>query len=406
MPKIKIVDAIMGAGKTSMAIQMIKQDVVSNYIYITPFLSEVQRIKQNCNNRRFTEPYDIGSGKLDSLHNLLKDGKNIASTHALFRMANEVTLELLRSNDYILILDEVVDVIEQLPLRKDDLPSILSLKLATVENGFLIWNPKHMNYDGKYNDIKTMALNKTLMIINNTLLMWNFPVSVFNSFKEAYVLTYMFSAQIQKYYYDLHNVEYEYYCVQKDVTCTTKDKYILVNWEDRDPYDKTNIKNNINVLLDDPINKIGDNYFCLSSTWFEKPANSELIITLKNNIINYFKNKVKGKSNENMWTSFKSSKKKLSGRGYTKGFVAVNARATNEYSSKCKLAYCTNIFLNPIIKQFFIDKGVSVEEENFALSEMLQWIWRSAIRNNEKINIYIPSKRMRDLLLNWLDNEQ
>ena len=64
------------------------------------------------------------------------------------------------------------------------------------------------------------------------------------------------------------------------------------------------------------------------------------------------------------------------------------------------------LFLNPIIKQFFIDKGVSVEEENFALSEMLQWIWRSAIRNNEKINIYIPSKRMRDLLLNWLDNEQ
>ena len=44
---------------------------------------------------------------------------------------------------------------------------------------------------------------------------------------------------------------------------------------------------------------------------------------------------------------------------------------------------------------------------------MLQYVWRSRIRGNEdvkvledrKINLYIPSKRMRNLLERWLNDE-
>ena len=46
--------------------------------------------------------------------------------------------------------------------------------------------------------------------------------------------------------------------------------------------------------------------------------------------------------------------------------------------------------------------GVSVDNDAFALAEMLQWIWRSAIRDDKSINIYIPSERMRNLLIGWL----
>ena len=45
-----------------------------------------------------------------------------------------------------------------------------------------------------------------------------------------------------------------------------------------------------------------------------------------------------------------------------------------------------------------------VDEDGYALSEMIQFIWRSAIRNNEPIYCYIPSKRMRDLLQGYIDN--
>lgn len=39
----------------------------------------------------------------------------------------------------------------------------------------------------------------------------------------------------------------------------------------------------------------------------------------------------------------------------------------------------------------------------YALSALLQWIWRSAIRNGKKVTIYIPAPRMRQLLTDWLN---
>ena len=59
--------------------------------------------------------------------------------------------------------------------------------------------------------------------------------------------------------------------------------------------------------------------------------------------------------------------------------------------------------MRPMIKRYV---NISTEQEQmWALSEMLHWVWRSAIRNGKKITLYIPSKRMRELLLQWLNNE-
>ena len=47
--------------------------------------------------------------------------------------------------------------------------------------------------------------------------------------------------------------------------------------------------------------------------------------------------------------------------------------------------------------------NISVNEDGYALSEMLQFIWRSAIRDGKEIWVYIPSIRMRTLLKEWID---
>jgi hypothetical protein len=69
------------------------------------------------------------------------------------------------------------------------------------------------------------------------------------------------------------------------------------------------------------------------------------------------------------------------------------------------LAYCVNRFLKPDIATFFTNRNIRIEEDSYALSELLQWIWRSRIRKGEEINIYIPSERMRKLLIKWLNNK-
>ena len=45
------------------------------------------------------------------------------------------------------------------------------------------------------------------------------------------------------------------------------------------------------------------------------------------------------------------------------------------------------------------------DENLYALSELLQWIWRSTIRDNKPVCIYIPSERMLNLLIDWLNNK-
>ena len=67
------------------------------------------------------------------------------------------------------------------------------------------------------------------------------------------------------------------------------------------------------------------------------------------------------------------------------------------------MVYAVNRFQNPQIMNFFTDQDYN--QELFALQEMLQFIWRSAIREDKPIHLYVPSERMRNLLKQWLNGE-
>ncbi|MGY8840942.1 MAG: hypothetical protein ACKVIL_09800, partial [Pseudomonadales bacterium] len=78
-------------------------------------------------------------------------------------------------------------------------------------------------------------------------------------------------------------------------------------------------------------------------------------------------------------------------------------RATNEHRHRTNLAYMINLYMVPIVKTFIESRGVKVDQDQFALSALVQWIFRSAIRDGQPITLFIPSQRMRNLLLAWLN---
>lgn len=405
MCKIKIVDSIMGSGKSSYAIQLMNTDNEDKYVYITPFLDEVKRVKDSCDRRKFYDPQDKGKGKLHSFHELLLSCKDVASTHALFTNANETTEDLILNDEYILILDEVMDVVKEVKLKKNDLDVLLKMDFIRVnEECEVSWNKDKLEVDTKYNEIKEMCLSNTLFLINNTLMLWTFPANIFKAFKEVYVMTYLFDSQVQKYYYDLFDIEYEYYYVTKE-----NGRYILKTKDINYVEDRNDIKQLIHIY-EGNLNNVAIRHNALSSTWFKNTNKAKydtepLQAILKNNLYNYFCNITDTKSDVNMWTTFKSARTKLKGKGYAKGFIPFNTRATNEFKEKGSLAYCVNVYMLPNIKNFFNNKRIHVDEELYALAELLQWIWRSRIREGHEINLYIPSKRMRGLLVRYLDCE-
>ena len=412
---ITIVDAICGKGKTSFAIQYMNENVDKKFIYITPYLDEVERVIEGCYNRYFEQPKaERGKGsKLEDFNQLLSKGKNIVSTHALFSLVNEDTLKYLKENEYTLILDEVFNVIENINITKSDREILLNSKVKVEEDGRLTWLDKE--YNGNLNEYRKQIEYGDVYIYDNCFLLWTFPIKIFNSIKETNKLTYMFNGQLQRYYYDMNNISYEYKSVAPyqreildDSDVINKTFYKLIEYE---PYeDLTYLRNLINICDNNKLNAIGKQKDKrsnpLSVGWYKKQKSKNLdgFDILKKNMENYFKNICKSKSSDNAWTTFKNYIPQCKGNGYSKGFIPCNARATNEYRHKKNLAYCINVFNNPVLNSFFINKGVTIDEDTYALSELIQWVFRSQLRDNKPINIYIPSERMRNLFIDWLNN--
>ena len=387
LSKIRVVDAICGTGKTSAAINYMKKRTDTNFIYVTPYLDEIKRVKDACKPRRFYEP-EKWKTKTQSFNEYISKGRNIATTHSLFRHADNTTRELLKAQPYILILDEVMSVVELLDITKKDLEIILSNKLAHIDKDFyLVWDDEE--YRGKYGSIRSMAENRNIIVVNGTALLWSFPVSVFDCFDEVWILTYIFDGQVQKSYFDYHNKEYTYYGVNEDMTDFVEGKQVT----------NTNYGELI-TIYEGKYNDIGDDAYSLSKNWFNKKDKS-LVNLLQKNLYNYFNNHMKSKAEFNLWSTFKSEKKSLTGLGYARGFLACNARATNEYKHKKTLAYCLNRYVNPLISGFFKQNNIKFDEDSYALSEIIQWTFRSQLRDKKPINIYIPSYRMRQLLEDW-----
>ncbi|MGE9752935.1 hypothetical protein ACQP3R_08490 [Bacillus inaquosorum] len=404
MEKVKVIDSIMGSGKTSAAIDMMNNSGTDdNFIFITPYLDEVDRIKKSISSKQIYEPKVKKKGdktqyKFESFHELLSQNKNIVATHNLFKNANDETKELILSGNYTLILDEVMEVVEQLRVKKHDLATLFESKLIYVEDGFVKWNEEKKDYETRYDDIRDMALNNNLMYFKDNILIWNFPADVFKLFKEVYILTYMFDAQIQRYYYDINNIKYQKYVSEfidgqyRFTKHNTEYESIL----------KAQLRNKIKIY-EGNLNTVGQLDYSLSSNWY-KNKSPYTIKKVKNNVFNYFNNIVKSSSDEAMWTTYSEHKNKVKGNGYTKGFVSCNARATNDFKHKKHLVYTINRYVNTVLYNYFKEKyQITIDQDAFALSELVQWIWRSAIRDGEEITLYIPSLRMRELLIEWLN---
>lgn len=399
---IHIVDSMMGTGKTNAAINYINESPAdSKFIVITPFLTEVERYKTRCSGKRFKEPLQKMGKKLNDIKDLIREGANVVCTHALFQRFDDEVVEICRSLGYTMIMDEVANVVEPLDITEKDLNTLMSQYCYAGDDGLVVWREDAQDYTGRFEDIKNLCNLGGLVIARNRMLIWLLPTKAFEAFKEIYILTYMFDAQLQRYYYDYYNIAYDYMHVEGTNMYNSR---FVSGKSSEDPGTSSAIDYSalVNIVQSDKMNMIGDTYYALSSSWFQKNSGNALMKQLKNNTINFFRNIRTDNSRDNIWTAFKEYKSEIAGKGYTKGFLSLSQRATNTYKDRSSVAYLANIFLNPMVKGFFVDHGVKVDEDAYALSEMLQFIWRSAIRDERKIWVYVPSRRMRELLMDWI----
>ena len=409
---IKICDAIMGSGKTSAAINYMNSHPTQKFIYITPYLEEAERIRNSCPNLHFREPSDklkeFSFRKFEHTAELISSGANITSTHNMFLRYSDDMVDMIRKHNYTLIIDEAVDMLRPITIKPSDLEFLKNGGWASIKDGvFKVELPSDYK-DGVFSKVASLSRGNRLVSFADTgengFYYWLFSKDIFMAFKDVFVLTYLFDAQTMKYYFDLSGIKYENIGIARhnnDYTFCDTPQYI--------PEYVKELKDKIHIFDNAKINSVGDNKCSLSATWFERSGETanKHKKELKRNIDNFFNHYHRGEpSKVRLWATYKSGESSLRAKGYSRSNIAFNAKATNSYRHKQVLAYCVNIFMVPIEKNYLINSGVDVKEDKYALSVMLQWIWRSAIRDGQEIWIYIPSKRMRNLLKDWIEDTQ
>jgi hypothetical protein len=397
--EISVCDALTGTGKTSAAINYMNRSLDRNFIFITPYLEECSRIVRSCPGKIFKCPSEKPS-KLESLHALLRGRQSISSTHALFSTYTPETAKLIKDGHYTLIMDEAFNVVGEVSMTGGNMKELFKSGKIEVddETHRVKWLDKE--YEGTtYIKFKLRADAGTLMHYKGKFLFWLFPPDVFNAFDEVIVLTYMFEAQEQRCYFDINNIGYNYIGVSKG----DGGEYEFVRGDcrsDKHPW----VKDKISILYDEKFNGVGNRRTAFSSSWssefFSDPYNANM---MANKLRNLLEHTFRSKGKDVMWTTFKPYSVVMDKLRYKSGFVNCASRATNSHRGRDKLAYCVNMYMNPFRKSYFMDRGCRIDEDAYALSAMIQWIWRSAIRDGKPIRIYVPSSRMRGLLEKWID---
>ena len=74
--------------------------------------------------------------------------------------------------------------------------------------------------------------------------------------------------------------------------------------------------------------------------------------------------------------------------------------AIENTATSCKDEFTLVVLMAPAVA-VYMQTSQSFKDA-YALTELIQWVWRSRVRNGHPITLYLPSPRMRTLLKDCL----
>lgn len=403
---VKLVDSMMGTGKSTGILNWMDSNPHNSYIFVSPLLSEVEeggRVHQHLKNVTLEIPSDDEGTKSDSLLKMLESGDSIACTHSLYLSMTDKHFKALEVMGYVVVIDEEVDVIDGFnQCSKDDLQWLLEKGDISIrdEDGMVEWvgardkiTSKHKYHSFlQYCDAKALYSTKR----SETMMVSQLPIKLFEVAKEVIILTYMFEGNVLDSFLKLKGFETEAF---DGITC--------------EKVDKSRIRELLTVVP--PNSKILP--YAMSSTWWTEASEKQI-----NDVANYIRNtanKYNLTADDVLWTVPKARAVRQRGQkknlmkpmSYTRDsnrescYLSATTRATNKYSHKKAMFHCYNRRPLVPVSSYLQDYGCSIDFKVFATSELVQWLWRGCIRNNEPMVVAIGSERMYNYFLEWLNED-
>lgn len=404
--QVEIVDSPMGTGKSTAIMDWMSNQPNKRFIYVSPLLSEVEaggRLHRSVKGIDFHAPEDFGEGKSASMLSLLRAGANVSCTHSLYKLMTEEHFSAIGMFDYTLIIDEEVGLIEAFrDYSLEDLKWLINQGFIRVSqtDGMVEWvndgaevkKPTH-----KYYRLRQMCEAGCLYTTkrSDTMLTIQLPTKLLDCAKRTIILTYMYQGNILDSFLKL-----------KGFTSIPFTEPLSLQ-----PFSGAKIRGLLTIT---PPPKNFNLRNRLSYSWYLNPNKGELNV-VKNAIIRTCKNW--GITSKDVLYTFPKYRsvsattrsEKIKPAGYTYRpdgspcWLAVQMRATNDYCDTTHMIHAYNRHTNVVVASYLQDFDCPVNGDVFALSELIQFLWRGCIRNGQPMHVCIFSARMEKLLRNWLD---
>lgn len=409
--KIELLDSIMGSGKTLGVIQWMLNNPQNKYLYVSPMLTEVEeRIPEACRSLEFVYPC-TEEYKTKGLHllALLQEGCNVSFTHSLFTDLTKQHLALIRKHEYILIVDEEINFIESYSgtYKRDDIVTLEKAGHITVNEadlGRVTWqwyNDEDMG-DTAYSKLKRMSDLGMLYCAkrDRRIMVVHLPIELVQSSRRVILLTYLFEGSVMEAFMKLKGIEVVPFT---DVKVIKKTSAVLKRAKD------------LITFIDTPSSKAVSK-LSMSSTWYNKNASLADLQKISNALFSVYSKY--GDRDSFIFTAPKSladyqyiKKEKITRHILSKrmpkdvNWIYCGTKATNIWAHKTVAVHAYNRYVNTAIKAYLQDYGTPPDDDRFALSEMVQWIYRTQIRDDNPIQLCVMSQRMKRLLTDWLDGK-
>ena len=412
---IKIEDYPCGSGKTTRMIENFKEG--QKYLVILPLLSEINRVIEASNDVEFVQPDDKKGTKTDSLESHLLLGKNIATTHEMYeRLVPMIRDGLL--DDYDIIIDEVPKVVEMVTSK-----SKTSIQEFYLNAGYLDVDARtglvrptmkwRQNRDEVSDTLspKILAYAETgcLYLQEGKMFIWALPQSILTSGISVTVMTYKSEGSMLLAYLRKLGLPYAVSNDNSSEEDFREKAAKLITIEDIPALSKTNFSHTGQVK-----GMSSSSYAAKVARSLKNLKERKLVgIDINNILLTSMKDawiKAANDNNRDAKDRDETPKKNSKPGVFAKGsrmkdvnWIANTTRGTNDYMHCSHLIYLYDQNINPFLARWLGDSSQAFKDA-YALTELIQWVWRSRIRKGEPITLYLPSPRMRRLFEEWLND--
>ena len=334
---------------------------------------------------------------------MVLQGQNIAATHSLFERLVPLARQGLLS-DYDIIIDEVPDVVRSVSSK-----SKVSIEEFYLNTGYMTvdtktglvrptnkwWSMRDDVDDTLSTTILTYANTGCLYLLEGHLFIWAMPKELLTAGRTTTILTYKSDGSMLSSYLKKLDVPVEFANDNQCEEAFRKKAAELITIKDIPALSRLSLSHSGQLA------GMSNSKYCRTVVNALKNLRGRQLkdVPAENILITCAKDGWYKDGNEKVAGPFASGSKLFQGANWLPKITRGHQQLRSLLPPHLPLRPAHE----PLVARWLEDNSRAFDDA-YALTELVQWVWRSRVRRGQPITLYLPNPRMRQLMEEWLSD--